>query len=87
MCWPGPHSNNCEERGKYCKFKHTSKKQSVTILNTFGFIFIAIQQDENVIERQTSKLQSAIDYALDGDQDYVLTMLSQRCEDPWVNIK
>lgn len=20
MCWPGPHSNNCEERGKYSKF-------------------------------------------------------------------
>lgn len=19
MCWPGPHSNNCEERGKYCE--------------------------------------------------------------------
>lgn len=19
MCWPGPHSSNCEERGKYCK--------------------------------------------------------------------
>lgn len=18
MCWPGPHSSNCEERGKYC---------------------------------------------------------------------
>lgn len=20
MCWPGPHSSNCEDRGKYCKF-------------------------------------------------------------------
>lgn len=36
--------------------------------------------------KQTSKLQSAIYYALDGDQVTVLTMLSQRCEDPWVKI-
>jgi ankyrin repeat protein len=20
MCWPGAHSSNCEERGKYCEF-------------------------------------------------------------------
>lgn len=20
MCWPGAHSSNCEERGKYCKY-------------------------------------------------------------------
>lgn len=62
MCWPGPHSNNCEERGKY-----------------------SIQQDENMIERQpASKLQCAIYYALDGDQVNVLTMLTQRCEEPWM---
>ena len=20
MCWPGPHNQNCEQRGKYCKY-------------------------------------------------------------------
>lgn len=48
---------------------------------------LAIQQDENMLERQsTSKLQSAIYYALDGDQVNVLTMLTQRCEEPWVSV-
>ncbi|VEN52429.1 unnamed protein product [Callosobruchus maculatus] len=68
MCWPGPHSSNCEERGKYSA---------------------AIQQEETCIERDprerlpSSKLQSAIYYALDGDQVNILTLLSQRGEDPW----
>ncbi|EFA04132.1 ankyrin-3 [Tribolium castaneum] len=70
MCWPGAHSSNCEERGKYTS---------------------AIQQEENCIERESrdrpsSKLQSAIYYALDGDQVTILTMLSQRSEDPWNGI-
>lgn len=37
-----------------------------------------------MIERQSTKLQSAIYYALDGDQVNILTMLQQRCEEPWV---
>ncbi|RZC43318.1 ankyrin-3, partial [Asbolus verrucosus] len=51
----------------------------------------AIQQEENCIERDSrdrpsSKLQSAIYYALDGDQVTILTMLAQRSEDPWNGI-
>lgn len=34
--------------------------------------------------RPPSKLQSAIYYALDGDQVNTLIMLAQRTEDPWV---
>ncbi|KAG5882329.1 hypothetical protein JTB14_037614 [Gonioctena quinquepunctata] len=71
MCWPGPHSSNCEERGKYSS---------------------VIQQEETCIERDSreripsSKLQSAIYYALDGDQVNILTLLAQRGEDPWNGI-
>ncbi|XP_050497650.1 ankyrin-2 [Diabrotica virgifera virgifera] len=71
MCWPGPHSSNCEERGKYST---------------------AVQHEETCIERDTrerapnNKLQSALYYALDGDQVNILTMLSQRGEDPWNGI-
>ncbi|XP_022902693.1 ankyrin-3 [Onthophagus taurus] len=65
MCWPGPHSNNCEERGKY----------------------LSIQQDESCMERERekpqNKLQSAMYYALDGDQVNILIMLAQKCEDLW----
>lgn len=47
-----------------------------------------MQQDENCMERDRdrppSKLQSAIYYALDGDQVDILTLLAQRTEDPWV---
>lgn len=65
MCWPGPHSNNCEERGKYT----------------------VVPSDENCIERDRdrapTKLQSAMYYALDGDQVNILIMLRQKCEDFW----
>lgn len=37
-------------------------------------------------DRPPSKLQSAIYYALDGDQVDVLTLLAQRTEDPWVSL-
>lgn len=49
-----------------------------------------IQQEETCIEREsrdrvpTSKLQSAIYYALDGDHVNILILLAQRGEDPWV---
>lgn len=63
--------------------KHSCSYQKCFILAT------AIQQEENCIERESrdrpsSKLQSAIYYALDGDQVTILTMLAQRSEDPWV---
>lgn len=38
-------------------------------------------------DRPPSKLQSAIYYALDGDQVDVLTLLAQRTEDPWVSFE
>lgn len=41
-----------------------------------------MERDRN---RPPSKLQSAIYYALDGDQVDVLTLLAQRTEDPWVS--
>lgn len=48
-----------------------------------------MQQNENCMERDRdrppSKLQSAIYYALDGDQVDILTLLAQRTEDPWVH--
>lgn len=67
MCWPGPHSNNCEERGKT-----TRNLQDDTCM-------------ERDRDRPPSKLQSAIYYTLDGDQVNILTLLAQRCEDPWVD--
>ncbi|KAG8238840.1 hypothetical protein J437_LFUL018603 [Ladona fulva] len=45
MCWPGPHNQNCEERGKYCGI-----------------------HDEPIADRSSEKLQSAVFYAIDGDQ-------------------
>nr|XP_023026895.1 transient receptor potential channel pyrexia [Leptinotarsa decemlineata] len=71
MCFPGPHNSNCEQRGKYSS---------------------AMQQEETCIERDSreripsSKLQSAIFYALDGDQVNILMLLAQRGEDPWNGI-
>ncbi|CAG9854797.1 unnamed protein product [Phyllotreta striolata] len=71
MCWPGPHSSNCEESGKYSS---------------------VIPQEDNCMEREnrdrlpSPKLQSAVFYALDGDQVNILTLLSQRSENPWNGI-
>ncbi|KAK9890546.1 hypothetical protein WA026_010622 [Henosepilachna vigintioctopunctata] len=71
MCWPGPHSANCEDRGK-------------STTSTFP--------EEACIDRysrdrtQISKLQSAIYYALDGDQVNILNILAQRTEDLWNGI-
>ncbi|CAG0890270.1 unnamed protein product [Darwinula stevensoni] len=60
MCWPGPHNQNCEQRGKYCV------------------------QDETVDRvRASDKLQSAICYAIDGDQVETLELLMQQSEDHW----
>ncbi|XP_071440576.1 ankyrin-3 [Hetaerina americana] len=61
MCWPGPHNQNCEERGKYCGI-----------------------HDEPIADRSSEKLQSAIFYAIDGDQVDILEMLIQQREDHWL---
>lgn len=69
MCWPSPHSSNCEERGKYTPVQ---QEEPCTLAN------------ERDRERMPSnKLQSAMYYALDGDQVNILTMLAQKCEDFW----
>ncbi|XP_039294369.1 ankyrin-1 [Nilaparvata lugens] len=54
MCWPGPHNQNCEERGKH--YVH----------------------DDMMADRSSDKLQSAICYAIDGDQVVVLEQLLAR---------
>lgn len=48
MCWPGLHSQNCEERGKY-------------------FVPEECIADGH-FNRSSDKLQSAIYYAMDGDE-------------------
>lgn len=47
-----------------------------------------INQDDCIeIDRDRApKLQSAIYYALDGDQVHILTMLAQKSGDPWVRL-
>lgn len=48
MCWPGPHNQNCEERGKYLV-----PEECLT---------------DGHFSRSSDKLQSAIYYAIDGDE-------------------
>ena len=46
MCWPGPHNQNCEQRGRYSSpFEPGGADQ-----------------------RSSDRLQSAVYYAIDGDQ-------------------
>ncbi|XP_073991154.1 uncharacterized protein isoform X1 [Rhodnius prolixus] len=59
MCWPGPHNQACEERGKFC-----------------------VPDDR--ADRSSDKLQSAICYAIDGDQVETLELLMQQGEDHWL---
>uniref|UniRef100_T1J3V8 SOCS box domain-containing protein n=1 Tax=Strigamia maritima TaxID=126957 RepID=T1J3V8_STRMM len=56
MCWPGPHNQNCEQRG----------------VNEAG-----------IADKSSDKLQSAICYAIDGDNVEILDMLMQQGEDNW----
>lgn len=44
MCWPGPHSQNCEERGKY--FSHDEGIADRSSDKFQGAIFYAIDGDE-----------------------------------------
>lgn len=60
MCWPGPHNQNCEERGKH------------------------YAEDDCIADRSSDKLQSAICYAIDGDQVEILELLMQQGEDHWL---
>ncbi|KAK6620571.1 hypothetical protein RUM43_010863 [Polyplax serrata] len=55
MCWPGPHSQNCEERGKYLVPEECIP--------------------EGHFNRSSDKLQSAIYYAMDGDEAQILQLL------------
>ncbi|XP_037082556.1 LOW QUALITY PROTEIN: ankyrin-3-like [Pollicipes pollicipes] len=62
MCWPGPHNQNCEQRGKYSSpFESGSADQ-----------------------RSSDRLQSAVYYAIDGDQVEILELLTQQGEDHWL---
>lgn len=54
MCWPGPHSQNCEERGKY-------------------FVPDECLADGH-FSRSSDKLQSAIYYAIDGDEVNIIVL-------------
>lgn len=57
-------------------------------LLNYNIIVAAIHSEDSCMERDRdrplSKLQSAMYYALDGDQVNILNMLAQRCEDFWV---
>jgi hypothetical protein len=44
MCWPGPHNQNCEERGKYCVQDETMADRSSDKLQ--GSLFYAIDGDQ-----------------------------------------
>lgn len=67
MCFPGTHCNNCELSGKY-----RGVNDGVTGV---------CSPTHN--ERQNTKLQNAVCYAIDGDQINVLNILSQKMEEPW----
>ncbi|XP_017060117.1 LOW QUALITY PROTEIN: ankyrin-1 [Drosophila ficusphila] len=60
MCFPGAHTRNCEESGKW----HNNV--------------------DDVSERLNTKLQNALYYAIDGDQYNVLSLLTQKMEEPWI---
>jgi hypothetical protein len=44
MCWPGPHNQNCEERGKYCVQDESMADRSSDKLQ--GSLFYAIDGDQ-----------------------------------------
>lgn len=70
MCYPGSHCNNCELSGKYRGVHDDSGVAAVC--------------GPSHNERQNTKLQNAVCYAIDGDQIGVLNILSQKMEEPWV---
>jgi len=44
MCWPGPHNQNCEERGKYCVQDESMADRSSDKLQ--GSLLYAIDGDQ-----------------------------------------
>jgi hypothetical protein len=68
MCFPGIHSHNCEESGKYKNVHEDAGPSHLT-----GAIQIS----------QSNKLQNAIAYAIDGDQINILNLLAAKLEDPF----
>lgn len=52
--------------------------------NSNGKIILAMS-DGGIPSNQGSKLQSAIYYAIDGDQINIMNMLAQKMEEPWVS--
>lgn len=68
MCFPGSHCNNCELSGKY-----RGVNDGVTGV---------CSPSHN--DRQNTKLQNAVCYAIDGDQIGILNILSQKMEEPWL---
>ncbi|XP_055378624.1 ankyrin-3 isoform X2 [Condylostylus longicornis] len=69
MCYPGPHCHSCEESGKY-----RGNQEDVA----------GVAATSSCNERNYTKLQNAVCYAIDGDQINVLNILSQKMEDPWM---
>lgn len=65
----GPHCTNCELSGKYRD------------VNNSGVAGVCSPSHN---DRQNTKLQNAICYAVDGDQIGILNILSQKMEEPWV---
>lgn len=74
MCYPGKHLHNCEESGKYVNRNTYDSDDG-------GASSVVVC--DNLNERP-NKLQNAICYAIDGDHVGVLTLLTQKKEEPWM---
>lgn len=77
MCFPGPHTNNCEESGKYSG----GQEDSVGICGGSSGVCGGVNERHS---NNSTKLQNAVCYAIDGDHVNVLNILSQKLEEPWV---
>ena len=75
MCWPGPHQQNCEERGKHTAASLVAATTAATSASSFS---------TDHYGRSSDKLQCAIYYAIDGDQVDILELLAQQGEDHWL---
>lgn len=84
MCFPGGHSPNCEERGKYKTA--TGSSGSAGVCGPNSVVPGTSAAGSNACEPTTTKLQNALAYAIDGDQINVLNILSQKLEEPWVSL-
>ncbi|XP_055619488.1 serine/threonine-protein phosphatase 6 regulatory ankyrin repeat subunit C isoform X1 [Toxorhynchites rutilus septentrionalis] len=84
MCFPGVHSHNCEESGKYKSMSPQLMLDSVDFLICPPYVLSDQGDDVGVCERPNTKLQNAVCYAIDGDQINVLNILAQKMEEPWM---